>query len=709
MIAGNETTARERNHMTRHTGYLAASLLILATVCADAQDTKPVNPIPPPGIKIPEEIFKELKKGTVELGKEIDDLRKSLAKKQDLLDLLPDVQIFYYAVYYALRYEEFHAEKEVEVARKLLAQGRDRAKSLRDGKAPWNTAVGPVVRGYRSKIDGSIQPYGIIVPANFVPGLGLHHRLDVWWHGRGEKLSELSFLAGRLGDKNLFVPHGFVMHPYGRYCNANHFAGEIDTFEAIEHARKHYPIDFNRVVARGYSMGGAACWGYAVHYPGLWAAAQPGAGFSETPEFLRVFANETINPNAWEKKLLHLYDCTDWAGNLYNLPTVAFSNEAEKQRQAADIMAQAMLKENLHLVHVLAPGAAHKYPPPPKEKAELFNRIDSVVDKGRDPFPKRIKFTTYTLRYNAIRWVTVDELQEHWEQARLDVEIRGGRFLKGKGTGGGGGGGGGASQDSVAVKTKNVNAFTLAIPPGYSPFENQAGRPITVEIDGQEVAAPPVMSDRSWTSHFRRADGKWQQTATNDDGQLRKRHGLQGPIDDAFMDRFVMVKPTGTPMNAKVGQWIDSEMHHAVDHWRKQFRGELHPVDDAKVDDKTIASSNLVLWGDPQSNKVLAKIVDKLPIRWDAKEGVFVGKQAFAADHHVPVLIYPNPLNPKKYVVLNSGFTFREYDYLNNARQIPRLPDWAVLDIDQPRTPQRPAGIAEAGFFGERWELVGGK
>ena len=32
-------------------------------------------------------------------------------------------------------------------------------------------------------------------------------------------------------------------------------------------------------------------------------------------------------------------------------------------------------------------------------------------------------------------------------------------------------------------------------------------------------------------------------------------------------------------------------------------------------------------------------------------------------------------------MVLNSGFTFREYDYLNNARQIPKLPDWAIVDI----------------------------
>ena len=37
-------------------------------------------------------------------------------------------------------------------------------------------------------------------------------------------------------------------------------------------------------------------------------------------------------------------------------------------------------------------------------------------------------------------------------------------------------------------------------------------------------------------------------------------------------------------------------------------------------------------------------------------------------------MICPNPLNPKRYVVLNSGFTFREFDYLNNrANFLPQL------------------------------------
>ena len=122
------------------------------------------------------------------------------------------------------------------------------------------------------------------------------------------------------------------------------------------------------------------------------------------------------------------------------------------------------------------------------------------------------------------------------------------------------------------------------------------------------------------------------------------------------------------------------------------------------MSDADIASSNLVLWGDPSSNKVLARIADKLPVKWTPTE-VVAGSRKYPAGTHVPVLIYPNPLNPEKYVVLNSGFTFREYDYLNNARQISKLPDWAIVDVTVAPNDRWPGKIETAGFFGEKWEM----
>ena len=91
------------------------------------------------------------------------------------------------------------------------------------------------MRGYRSKIDGSVQPYGMVIPDNYS---GSSSRLDFWCHGRGETLTELAFLKDRRANiGQLPANNRLVLHLYGRYCCANKFAGEVDLFEALAHAR----------------------------------------------------------------------------------------------------------------------------------------------------------------------------------------------------------------------------------------------------------------------------------------------------------------------------------------------------------------------------------------------------------------------------------------------------------------------------------------
>ena len=68
-------------------------------------------------------------------------------------------------------------------------------------------------------------------------------------------------------------------------------------------------------------------------------------------------------------------------------------------------------------------------------------------------------------------------------------------------------------------------------------------------------------------------------------------------------------------------------------------------------------------------------------------------------------MIYPNPLNPSRYVVLNSSFTFRDFAYLNNARQVAKLPDWAIVDLRTPADNLWPGKIVAADFFDERWQV----
>ncbi len=646
-------------------------LAMLPLACAVAQPA--IKSVPPAGIEI-----NAADRG--ELQAALDHLRAETAKLTKN-PLLPDVLIYQEAVRFALDYDEFFKADEAAKARLLLQHGEQRAADLAQGRAPWTTATGLVVRGYISKIDHSVQPYGLVVPASYSPTAPHRWRLDTWFHGRNETLSEVNFLADREKSVGEWSPRdAIVLHLYGRFCNASRFAGEVDFFEALDAVKRQYPIDENRILDRGFSMGGASAWDMGTHHAGMFAAVQPGAGFSETIEYLKLKLTGDAAPPWWEQKLFHLYDATSYAVNLYNTATIAYNGEIDPQKQAADKMESAMAEEGLRMIRIVGPQTAHKYHP--DSKIEIARMLDSIAERGRDPYPREIKFTTWTLAYNRMKWVTIDALGQHWERARLNASIEG--------------------ASAVSVETANVTAFSLEMGSGGCPLD--LARKAAVTIDGQQVTAPGPMSDRSWSVHFHKNGAQWEVAESNVAAGLSKRHGLQGPIDDAFLDSFIFVSPTGAPLAPAVGKWVESEQARAIKEWRREFRGDAQVRKDSEVTDADIAASNLVLWGDPSSNRILARIADRLPVKWTAN-GIVAGKDTFPAATHAAILIYPNPLNPAKYVVLNSGFTFREADYLSNARQTPKLPDYAIADLTTPPDGRFPGKIVAAGFFDEHWGM----
>src|SRR5436309_6644573 len=325
-------------------------LLLAAAV---AQSPKMV---PPAGVAVPPADRAELEAGLAQLHSSIEKIRGN--------PLAPDVLIYHEAVRYALQYNEFFNANEIAKAKTLLQQGEERAAQLAQGRSPWTSATGLVVRGYVSKIDKSVQPYGLVVPPSYSATAPHRWRLDAWFHGRNETLSEVNFLADRERTAGEFTPRDtIVLHLYGRFCNASKLAGEVDLFEALDAVKRQYPIDENRILVRGFSMGGASAWHFGTHFAGLWAAVAPGAGFSETVEFLHLKTDGPNAPTPWEKTLFHMYDATDYAVNLANTATVAYNGEIDPQRQAADAMERAMKEEGLRMIRIVGPQTPHRYHP----------------------------------------------------------------------------------------------------------------------------------------------------------------------------------------------------------------------------------------------------------------------------------------------------------------------------------------------------------
>ncbi len=635
---------------------LLAVLLVLSPCFA--------KPLPPPGIPVPAADRAELEAGLARLARSLDAVKSN--------PLWADAAIYHKAVRFALEGNEFFKPAEITQAKKLLEEGQARADALARNTSPWTSATGLVVRAYVSKIDGSVQPYGLVVPPSFGPDRPHKWRLDLWFPGRSETRTELNFITDREKNFGEFTPRDtIVLHIYGRFCNATQFAGETDVFEALADVKRHYQIDDHRILVRGFSMGGASVWHIAAHHAGEWAAAAPGAGFAETAEY-----KPGLHPTWWEEKLYHLTNATDYALNFAQLPLVAYHGEIDPQQQSSNIMARYLAEDGMTLTRVVGPQTGHKYHP--DSKIEISRLIDAIADRGMDFYPRTVHFTTWTLAYDRMKWIELDGLEQHWSRARIDAEL---------------------TSDGATAQTRNISALTLNFGPGGSTLDPT--KKAAVVLDGQRLTVVGPATDRSWVVHFHKAGGQW---ASGELPGLQKRHDLQGPIDDAFTEAFIMVKPTGTPLVPAIAPWVQSEETRAVRQWRSLFRGEARQTDDSAVTPADIASSNLVLWGDPGSNKILARIADKLPIQWTAS-GITAGGKHYPASSAL-VMVYPNPLNPKKYVVLNSGFTFRESSNNTNSLQIANLPDYAVVDTAIPADEKWPGKILDANFFNEQWQLA---
>ena len=173
-----------------------------------------VRPVPPPGIQVPEADRAELEQGLADLEKAI----AGLAAKPANAAHLPDIRIYQQAVRYALQHNEFFAPGDLNKARGLLKRGQERAQALAAGEAAWAVQPGLSALGYVSEIDGSVQPYGLLIPASYNGSGNQRFRLDAWFHGRGETLSEVNFLDGLHRSGGQFVrPDAFVEDAAAHY------------------------------------------------------------------------------------------------------------------------------------------------------------------------------------------------------------------------------------------------------------------------------------------------------------------------------------------------------------------------------------------------------------------------------------------------------------------------------------------------------------
>lgn len=658
----------------------AAALLFVAAIPGLAGPVSGQPTFPKPSRYEPTaEERKQVEDRAAELGKAIDALPRETAR-----DPLADVAVYHKAATYALRLGQFYDKKDVAATLKVLDRGLERARLLAEGRRPWVEAHGTVAHGYHSRIDGSVQPFAVIVPKAVSTDRTKRVRLDVVLHGRNQTLSEVRFLASHDGKA---VPADasahLTLHVFGRGNNAYRWAGEADVFEAIEAVKRAYPVDDLRVVLKGFSMGGAGAWHLGLHHPSLWSSVEAGAGFTETKTYAKL---KDIPP--YQEKALHIYDSVDYALNAFNVPIVGYGGEDDPQLQASTNIVEALKSlgfgmktdglitrgEGIDFLRVVGAKMGHKVDPASAKVLSAFH--DEHAQKGINVFPKRTRLVTYTVKYGKGAWLSVEQLGEHYKKAEVDAEILG---------------------DRVVVKTVD-NVAVLAV-------DRHAGE--TLEIGGQEFPLESAVKGLLPNVYFR-VDGKggWRQLDYNESRAFEenadrgKRRGLQGPIDDAFTGPFLCVRGTAKAWSPAVERWSSARLDAFAEDWSAWMRGDVRIKNDTEVTPEDVADHNLILFGDPGSNRLIERVLKNLPVTW-TRTDLKLGDASYTSADHAPVLIAPNPLNPRRYVVINSGHTFGAKEFAGtNALLFPRLGDHAVFQTDG-----RNATLKASGYFDEGWSL----
>lgn len=637
--------------------------LPLAVLCSAALATpgtaQPMFDVPK-AVKPDADVLAKIAAKTGELQKAVAALPKATPD-----DVRADVEVYLKAAEWIVRHGEWFTKESPAQTLAVLDAGLARAKAAADGKTPWRDVRGkPVVRGYRSVVDGSVQPLSINMPDGYGEK-GKRFRTDIVLHGRDGSLTEVKFIAGKEAAKAGKPPAGIVIEPYGRGNNAYRWAGERDVLEATGVA-DFGAVDPTRKVLRGFSMGGAGTWHIGLHRPGLFDVIGPGAGFTTTRGYVGKLPEKLPFD---QDKLLHIYDAVDYAENAFNVPVVAYSGEKDGQKAAADNIEGALknFNEKVNFTHLIAPGLAHQMPGEWQAKAEAEYAKYVGPDRKFTP-PDRIRLVTYTTKYSSCKWLRIYGLDEHYKKAVVDARLEG---------------------EVIRVVTDNVRELQFDRSPNVKKITS-------VVIDGQKLPNPAI------GEILRKVNGKWTAVALDFNkyypfDEIAKRSGCQGPIDDAFTSTFAVVAPAGKGWHDATATHADGSLKRFAAEWDKFLRGKLPttPTDDA----------HLVLFGDPQSNPTIAKVLPKLPITW-TKDKLTVNGVEYDAKTHVPVMIYPNPLNPGKYVVLNSGHTFHADAFQGtNALLYPRLGDWAVLKVAPTDKDPAAAEVVAAGLFDEFWQF----
>jgi pimeloyl-ACP methyl ester carboxylesterase len=539
----------------------------------------------------------------------------------------------------------------------------------RKGRIGRIRPYGFVRLAYRDEVDGSPQYCRTYLPAGYEPArkwplvIQLHgynpaNPVYVRWWGADSR---------HPGIDTEFSNHQGViyMEPHGR-GNAEYLGmGDSDVVHAIAEAKRLFSVDEDRVYLTGDSMGGWGTWNIASRHPDLLAAMAPVFGGSDYHS--RMSEDDLASLSNLDRFFNEKESSWAMADGLLNIPIFVYHGDADESVNVEySRWATRLLQRWGYDVRY------HEFPGRVHEALESQNNaslsIERFLEHRRNPNPRHVRIRSAELRNASAYWAHVLQGASPLAFMAVDAEI--------------------ADRNVVRLDTENVLDIELS----PSAVLVDPARPVNVVWNGA-------------AREMRLQNGKLRLTAAGYKPEtLHKSGRLPGTTADFTATPFAIVIGTAsgdpemvTLCSQKAGVFING--------WRNWQKQEPRVFKDTEIDDVDMAKYSLLLVGGPDANRVTEKLAARLPLRISADRITINGRDFMVQDAAVQ-MIYPNPLNPERYVWIAAG-TSTDGMYFCDLN-VQRSYDWDYIITDGriPAYKQRASSLQTrvvSGMFDCNW------
>ena len=465
------------------------------------------------------------------------------------------------------------------------------------------------------------------------------------------------------------------VEPHGR-GNAQYAGiGERDVLRCLELAKQRFKVDEDRVYLTGESMGGHGTWLIASRHPELFAAAAPVFGGWDFRVAAPGGAPSTLPPPDNARAAFQHEQASSFSGaeGLLNVPLLITHGDADAEVpvELSRHATRMLQRWDYDVRYNEMPGYGHD------DLGQRENIIDWLLTHRRNPAPRHVSLRAVSLDAASAHWVKVTAFVEPLRVMRADAEV--------------------IRPGLIRIDTENVAALSLT--PASALRGN--GDDVTVVWNGksQEIKAVDGVINLAQSNITSRT--------------LRKRPELPGLLSDVVNTPFAVVVGT-TSTDAQMRKHCAQKADAFAQLWQQWQHQPLRLFKDTEISAADQENYSLILIGGADSNAISRKLSKLIPLKVSA-DAVTIDGRRFATKDAVVQMIYPNPLNARRYVMVVAGTSaagmyFWKPPVVHPALGYAILPfDWLIADGRTQSAAQRADRddlLVAAGVFDAQWKIA---